>query len=151
MVLNKAIPDFLLGLQGSGEAFEDVKQMGLSGRSRRARSRPRHPAPTTTRSCHRSRHGRGRPRGTTSSAQRGSVNSAAYPPGPDGPMVAALEGYNGGRVLVFVMGAFAEMPGDVSRICDIIAHGQVPLSWSIALPSQIFRNVELQSQIFGRR
>jgi len=26
------------------------------------------------------------------------------------------------RVLVFVMGAFAEMSGDVSRICDIIAH-----------------------------
>jgi len=24
--------------------------------------------------------------------------------------------------LVFVMGAFVEMPGDVSRICDIIAH-----------------------------
>jgi len=26
------------------------------------------------------------------------------------------------RVLVFVMGAFAEMSEDVSRICDIIAH-----------------------------
>ena len=25
-------------------------------------------------------------------------------------------------MLVFVMGAFAEMSGDVSRICDIIAH-----------------------------
>ena len=25
-------------------------------------------------------------------------------------------------MLVFVIGAFAEMPGDVSRICDIIAH-----------------------------
>ena len=30
--------------------------------------------------------------------------------------------YNGGRVLVFVMGAFAEMSGDVSRISDITAH-----------------------------
>ena len=30
--------------------------------------------------------------------------------------------YNGGRVLVFVVGAFAEMSEDVSRICDIIAH-----------------------------
>ena len=39
------------------------------------------------------------------------------PPGSDGQMVAALKRYNGGRVLVFVMGAFAEMPGDVSRIC----------------------------------
>ena len=34
----------------------------------------------------------------------------------------ALKKYNGGRVLVFVMGAFAEMSGDVSRICKIIAH-----------------------------
>ena len=37
-------------------------------------------------------------------------------------MVTALKGYNGGQMLVFVMGAFAEMSGDVSRICDIIAH-----------------------------
>ena len=31
-------------------------------------------------------------------------------------------GTAGGRVLVFVVGAFAEMSEDVSRICDIIAH-----------------------------
>ena len=37
--------------------------------------------------------------------------------GSDGPMVTALKRYNGGRVLVFVMGAFAEMSGDVSRTC----------------------------------
>ena len=37
-------------------------------------------------------------------------------------MAAALKRYNGGRVPVFVMGAFAEMSEDVSRICDIIAH-----------------------------
>ena len=37
-------------------------------------------------------------------------------------MVTALKKYNGGRVLAFVMGAFAEMSGDVSRICGIIAH-----------------------------
>ena len=37
-------------------------------------------------------------------------------------MVTALKKYNGGRVLVFVMGAFAEMSEDVSRIRDIIAH-----------------------------
>ena len=42
-------------------------------------------------------------------------------------MVTALTRYNGGRVLVFVLGAFAEMPGDVSRICDIIAH---ELAWT---------------------
>ena len=35
-------------------------------------------------------------------------------------MVTALKKYNGGQVLVFVMGAFAEMSGDVSRICNII-------------------------------
>ena len=27
-----------------------------------------------------------------------------------------------GRVLIFVVGAFAKMSDDVSRICDIIAH-----------------------------
>ena len=32
-----------------------------------------------------------------------------HPPGSDGQMVAALKRYNGGRVLVFVVGAFAEM------------------------------------------
>ena len=37
-------------------------------------------------------------------------------------MVTALRKYNGGRVLVFVKGAFAEMSGDVTRICGIIAH-----------------------------
>ena len=45
-----------------------------------------------------------------------------HPPGSDGQMVTALKRYNGGRVLVFVMGAFAGMSEDVSRICDIIAH-----------------------------
>ena len=30
-VLNKIIPDFHFDLQGVGEAFEDMKQMGLSG------------------------------------------------------------------------------------------------------------------------
>ena len=37
-------------------------------------------------------------------------------------MATALKRYNGGRVLVFVVGAFAEMSEDVNRICDIIAH-----------------------------
>ena len=53
-------------------------------------------------------------------ARIGELNG--HPPGSGEPVVTALKGYNGGRVLVFVMGAFAEMPGDVSRICDIIAH-----------------------------
>ena len=37
-------------------------------------------------------------------------------------MLTALKKYNRGRVLAFVMGAFGEMSGDVSRICDTIAH-----------------------------
>ena len=45
-----------------------------------------------------------------------------HPPGSDGPMATALKRYNGGRLLVFVVGAFAEMSDDVRRICDIIAH-----------------------------
>ena len=45
-----------------------------------------------------------------------------HPPGPDGPMITVPKGHNGGWVRVFVMGAFAEMPGDVSCICGIIAH-----------------------------
>ena len=48
-----------------------------------------------------------------------------HPPGSDGLMVAALKRYNGGRVLVFVMGAFAEMSEDMSRICGIIARDLV--------------------------
>ena len=43
-------------------------------------------------------------------------------PGSDGQMVTALERYNGGRVLVFVMGAFTKISEDVSRICGIIEH-----------------------------
>ena len=37
-------------------------------------------------------------------------------------MATALKRYNGGQVLVLVVGAFAEMSEDVSRICDITAH-----------------------------
>ena len=44
-----------------------------------------------------------------------------HPPGSDGPMATAHR-YNGGRVLVLVVGAFAEISEDVSRICGIIAH-----------------------------
>ena len=37
-------------------------------------------------------------------------------------MATTLKRHNGGRVLVFVVGAFAEMSDDVSRICNITAH-----------------------------
>jgi len=53
-------------------------------------------------------------------ARIGGINGR--PPGSDGHMVTALKKHNGGRVLVFMIGAFAEMSGDVSRICCIIAH-----------------------------
>ena len=47
-------------------------------------------------------------------ARIGELNG--HPPGSDGPMATALKRCNGGRVLVFVVGAFAEMSGDVSRM-----------------------------------
>jgi len=52
-------------------------------------------------------------------ARTGELNGR--PPGFDGPMATALKRYNGGRVLVFVVGAFTEMSEDASRICGIIA------------------------------
>ena len=38
------------------------------------------------------------------------------------PEAKKVAQYNRGQVLVFVMGAFAEMSEDVNRICEIIAH-----------------------------
>jgi hypothetical protein len=121
-VLNKTIPDLLLDLQGSGEAFEDVKQMGLSGEKPLGGVRTKAPnsdyhqamPPAAARQAEVARDY------LKCAARIGELNG--HPPGPDGPMVTALKEYNGGRVLVFVMGAFAEMPGDMSRICVIIAH-----------------------------
>ena len=40
-------------------------------------------------------------------------------------MATALKRYNGGRVLVFVVGAFAEMSEDVSRIAHDLARTHV--------------------------
>ena len=53
-------------------------------------------------------------------ARIGELNG--HPPGSDGAMATALKRYSGDWVLVFVVGAFAEMSEDASRICDIIAH-----------------------------
>ena len=47
---------------------------------------------------------------------------SGHPPGSDGPMANIFKRYNGGRVLVFVVGVFAEMSGDVSRIYGTTAH-----------------------------
>ena len=53
-------------------------------------------------------------------------------------MATALKRHNGGRVLVFVVGAFAEMSEDVSRTCGIIAHdlahqGHVQRHWKMTM------------------
>ena len=121
-VLNKIIPDLHFDLQGAGEAFEDMKQMGLSGAQPLGEVKTKAPnsdyhklePPVAARQAQVARDYLKR------AARIDELNG--HPPGSDGPMVTALRRYNGGRVLVFVMGAFAEMSEDVSRICDIIAH-----------------------------
>ena len=118
----KIIPNLQLDLQGAGEAFEDVKQMGLSGEKPLGEVKIKAPnsdyhqimPPVAARQAEVARDYLKR------AARIGKLNG--HPPGTDGLMVTALEGHNGGQVLVFVMGAFAEMSGDASRNCDIIAH-----------------------------
>ena len=106
-VLNKTTPDFLFDLQGARGAFEDMKQMGLSGEEPLGEVKTK--APSSDNHQHLMR-----------AARTNELNG--HLPGSDGPMATALKGCNGGRVLVFTMGAFAEMSGDVGRICDIIAN-----------------------------
>jgi len=123
-VLNKIIPDLLFDLRSAGEAFEGMKQMGLSGVSPLGEVKTKAP--------HSDYHNqRDAPPVAARQAEvaRDYLKRAArvdelkgHPSGSDGPMATALKRYNGGRVLVFVMGAFAEMSEDVSRICGIIAH-----------------------------
>jgi len=121
-VLNKITPDFCVDLQGSGEAFKDMKQMGLSGEKPLGEAETKAPN---------SDYHKNEPPAAARQAKaaRGYLKRAArtdelngHSAGSDGPMATALKIYNGGRVLVFVMGAFAEMPGDMSRICGIVAH-----------------------------
>jgi len=119
-VLHKIIPDFTLDRQGAG--VEDMKQMGLSGEAAGRGQDQITQFSTTTRTSHRPLHGRRRSRRATSSAQRGSMRSTATHRAPTGLWPPRSKGTTGGRVLVFVVGAFAEMSEDVSRICDIIAH-----------------------------
>ena len=112
----------LFDLQGAGEALEDLKRMGLSGEEPLGEVKTK--APNSDYHKDASSVAAGQPE-----VARGNLKRAAridelngHLPGSDWPMVTALKMYNGGRVLVFVMGAFAEMSGDVSRICDITAH-----------------------------
>ena len=110
-MLSKIIPDLLFDLRSAGEAFEDIKQMGLSGAS------PLGEVKTKTPNSDYHNH-RDVPPAAARQAEvaRGYLKRAAridelngHPPGSDGPMATALKRYNGGRVLVFVVGAFAEM------------------------------------------
>ena len=119
-VLNKIIPDFPFDLQGASEAFDDMKQMGLSGEKPLGEAKTKAPN---------SDYHKDEPSAAARQAEvaRDYLKRAAridelngHSSGSDGPMVTVLKRYNGGRVLVFVMGAFAEMSGNVSRICDII-------------------------------
>ena len=123
-MLNKAIPDLLFDLRSAGDAFEGIKQMGLSGASPLGGVKTK--APNSDNHNHRdappvAARQAEVARDYLKRAERADELNG-HPPGSDGPMATAPKRYKGGRVLVFVAGAFAEMSDDVSRICDIIAH-----------------------------
>jgi len=119
-VLRKIIPVFCVDLPGSGEALGDMEQMGLSGETPQGEAKTTAPYHTN------------KPPVAARQAEvaRGYLKRAAridelngHSSGSDRPMVAALKRHNGGgRMLVFVMGKFAGMSEDVSRICEIIPH-----------------------------
>jgi len=121
-LLNKIIPNLLFDLRSAGEAFEDMKQMGLSVASPLGEVKTKAPnsdfhkiePPVAARQAEVARDYLKR------AARIDELNG--HPPGSDGPMATAFKRYNGDRVLVFVVGAFAEMSEDVSRICGTIAH-----------------------------
>ena len=105
-VLNKIIPDFPFDLQGAGEAFEGITHMGLGGEEPLGEGKTKalnsdyhkDEPPAAARQADVARDYLKR------AARIGELNG--HPPGSDGPMATALKKYNGGRVLVFVMGAF---------------------------------------------
>jgi len=123
-VLSKITPDLLFDLRSADEAFEDTRQMGLSGATPLGEVKTE--APNSDYHNHKD---------VSPIAERQAEVALDYlmrvagidelnghPLGSDGQKAAALKRHNGGRVLVFVVAAFAEMSEDVSRICDIIAH-----------------------------
>ena len=99
-VLKKIIPDFLFDLRGAGEAFEDMKQMGLSGGTPLGEVKTKAPnsgyhnhrdaPPVAARQAEEARDYLKR------AARIGELND--HPPCSDGQMVAALKRHNGGRV-----------------------------------------------------
>ena len=88
-MLNKIIPDPQLDLQGSGEALEDVKQMGLSGERQLGEVKTKAPysdyhqimPPVAARQAEVARDYLKR------AARIGELNG--HPPGTDGPMATA--------------------------------------------------------------
>ena len=104
-MLKKIIPDFSFDLQGVGEAFEDIKRMGLGGEEPLGEGKTKAPnsdyhkdeSPVAARQAEVARDYLKRAAGI------GELNG--HPPGSDGPMATALKKYNGGRALVVVMGA----------------------------------------------
>ena len=102
-MLNKIIPNLLFDLRSAGEAFEDIKQMGLSGAS------PLGEVKTKALNSDYHNH-RDAPPVAAQQAEvaRDYLKHASgidelngHPPGSDGPMATALKRYNGGRVLVY--------------------------------------------------
>ena len=121
-MLFKTFPDFLFDLQGTVEAFEEIKCMGLSGEE---------PLGDVKTKAHIPDYHKNEPPAAARQAEvaqdylkraAGIGEFNGHSSGSDGPLATALKRYNGGRALQFVMGAFAELPGDMTRICDITAH-----------------------------
>jgi len=97
-VLNKIIPDLLFDLRGAGEAFEDMKQMGLSGVTPLGEVKTK--APNSDYHNHKDE-----PPAVARQAEvaRDYLKRAAridelngHPSGFEGPVAAALKRYNGG-------------------------------------------------------
>ena len=100
-MLSKIIPDLLFDLWSAGKAFEDMKQMGLSGAQPLGEVKTK--APNSDYHNHRDV-----PPAAARQAEvaRDYLKRAAridelngHPPGSDGPVATALKRYNGGRVL----------------------------------------------------
>ena len=83
-VLSKIIPDFLFDLQGAGEAFENMKQMGLCGEKPLGEAKTKAPNSDYHKDEPPVAHDRRRSRGATSSARRGSTSSTAIRRAPTG-------------------------------------------------------------------
>ena len=97
-MLNKIIPDFLFDLRGAGEAYEDMKQMGLSGVTPLGEAKTKAPnsdyhnykdvPPVAARQAEVARVYLKRAARTD--------ELSGHAPGSDGPMATALKRYNGG-------------------------------------------------------